>query len=177
MNLDIAQEVAALERMTAKQLQERYAELFDERSRSGNRIWLIKRITWRMQANTYGDLSERARQRAAELANDADIRMKAPPTLPHPSATSARKQPTHFKSDKARLPIPGTLLTRTYKGRDIRVKVLADGFEFEGTRFQSLSAVAREVTGSHWNGYHFFGSRVGRGNSYASEQKQSPDRA
>jgi hypothetical protein len=53
--------------------------------------------------------------------------------------------------------MPGTLLTRDYKGRTICVKVLADGFEYEGERLTSLSAVAKRVTEKHWNGYHFFG--------------------
>jgi hypothetical protein len=51
----------------------------------------------------------------------------------------------------------GTLLTRKYKGRTLQVKVATDGFEFEGEMYKSLSAIAKAVTGSHWNGYHFFG--------------------
>lgn len=76
--LDIDAEVAAMQQQTVKQLQRQYEELLNEEARSGNKIWLIKRIAWRMQANAYGDLSQRARRRALELANDADIRMKAP---------------------------------------------------------------------------------------------------
>ena len=53
-------------------------------------------------------------------------------------------------------PLPGTLITRSYKGRLIRVQVLANGFEFEGEHYASLSAVAKQITGSHWNGYKFF---------------------
>ena len=51
----------------------------------------------------------------------------------------------------------GTLLIRTYKGRSLAVEVLADGFAYEGERFPSLSAVAKHITGSHVNGYRFFG--------------------
>ena len=50
----------------------------------------------------------------------------------------------------------GTLITRQYKGRTLVVEVLADGFEYEGKRFPSLSAVAKAATGAHWNGFHFF---------------------
>jgi len=57
----------------------------------------------------------------------------------------------------ARLPMPGALLTREYRGRTIRVRVLPNGFDFEGTIYRSLSAVAQAVTGAHWNGYLFFG--------------------
>jgi hypothetical protein len=56
-----------------------------------------------------------------------------------------------------RLPMPGALLTREYRGRTIRVRVLPKGFDFEGTIYRSLSAVAKVVTGAHWNGYLFFG--------------------
>ncbi len=76
--LNVAKEVAALQRMTVAELRERYEEVFGEACRSHHKQWLVRRIAWRMQANAEGDLSERARKRAAELANDADLRMKAP---------------------------------------------------------------------------------------------------
>ena len=59
--------------------------------------------------------------------------------------------------DRAGLPMPGTVLTRPYKGRTITATVLDDGFEYEGEVYRSLSAVAKAVTGSHWSGNYFFG--------------------
>lgn len=56
-----------------------------------------------------------------------------------------------------RLPPPGSLIRRYYKGRDLVVRILDSGFEFEGRRYRSLSAIAKEVTGAHWNGLLFFG--------------------
>jgi hypothetical protein len=56
-----------------------------------------------------------------------------------------------------RLPLPGALLTRDYKGRRIVVRVLPKGFEYGGEVYRSLSAIAQKVTGSHWNGWLFFG--------------------
>ena len=53
--------------------------------------------------------------------------------------------------------MPGAVLTRTYKGERVSVTVLDNGFEYDGDVYRSLTAVARAVTGSHWNGYHFFG--------------------
>ena len=53
--------------------------------------------------------------------------------------------------------MPGALITRHYRGRMVQVRVLADGFEYEGVTYRSLSAVAKVVTGSHWNGWLFFG--------------------
>ena len=158
--LDIDAEVAAMQQQTVKQLQRRYEELLNEEARSGNKIWLIKRIAWRLQANAYGDLSQRARRRASELANDADIRMKAPKRQPpiggRKIKTVASKAAVSV-SNKDRKPIPGTVLTRIYKGRKIIVTVLANGFECEEVVYSSLSGIAKAITGSHWNGYHFFG--------------------
>ena len=57
--------------------------------------------------------------------------------------------------------IPGTVLTRTYRGTHVAVTVLADGFEYAGQTYRSLSAIAKAVTGSHWNGYLFFGLTKG----------------
>jgi hypothetical protein len=59
-------------------------------------------------------------------------------------------------SQDGRLPMPGAVIARRYKGQDIEVRVLPDGFEFEGEVYRTLSAVAKKVTGTHWNGYHFF---------------------
>ena len=56
-----------------------------------------------------------------------------------------------------RLPMPGTVLMREYKGEKLSVMVLDHGFEFDGDVYKSLTAVAKSVTGTHWNGYHFFG--------------------
>jgi hypothetical protein len=74
MSANIAKEVAALGRLTVKDLRAKHLEVFGEATRSGNKDWLRKRIAWRIQANASGDLSERARRRADELANDADLR-------------------------------------------------------------------------------------------------------
>ena len=158
MNLNVAREVAALERMTVAELRTRYAAVFGEPTRTCNKTWLTRRIVWRLQAQAEGDLSERARKRAAELANDTDIRL-SPPKVEPPAAGLALTASLPVKGDH-RLPPPGTVITRDYKGRRLRVTVLANGFEFEGEVHKSLSAVAKAITGAHYNGYLFF--RLGR---------------
>src|SRR5437667_6623109 len=70
--------IAALQRLTMQELRVRYADLFGEASSAKNRTWLLRRVAWRLQALAEGDLSERARQRAAELASDADLRTTVP---------------------------------------------------------------------------------------------------
>jgi hypothetical protein len=63
-NADLTLELAALPQLGVADLRRRYAEVFGEPTRAGNRTWLVKRIAWRLQAFSQGDLSERARQRA-----------------------------------------------------------------------------------------------------------------
>lgn len=78
MTLNVGKEVAAVKRMTVAQLRARHVEVFGEQTRSGHKEYLVKRIAWRLQSQAEGDLSQRARQRASELANDADLRTHAP---------------------------------------------------------------------------------------------------
>jgi hypothetical protein len=156
VKLNIAKEVAAMRRMTMNELRARYAEAFGETTNANNRAWLVKRIAWRLQARAEGGLSERARARATELADDADLRL-SPPKAPAVSAAPERTVTLALKFDNDhRLPPPGSILTRNYKGESLQVKVLEDGFEFEGKTFKTLSAVAKAITGSHCNGFHFF---------------------
>jgi hypothetical protein len=155
VQLNIVNEVAALERLGVGQLRQRFAELFGEATHASNRTWLVKRIAWRMQALAEGDLSERARQRAAELARDADLRLN-PPQL-QTTAPTATPEPVRIPAPAdPRLPPPGTILTRPYKGQLVQVHVLTDGFAYAGRVYASLSAVAKAITGSHCNGFHFF---------------------
>jgi len=159
--IDVPRELAALERMTAGGLREKYRQLFGQVSRSGNRQWLLRRCAWRVQALVEGDLSDRARRRAEELARDVDLRLRPPvganmpPRVDAPDAQSVRRR---FPRDlDARLPMPGTRLKRPYKGHVYEVEVLDKGFLYEGEVYQSLSAIAHTITGSHWNGFLFFG--------------------
>ncbi len=154
MELNLKREIAALEKLSAPQLRARYAEVFCETTLARNKPWLIKRIAWRLQSLAEGDLSERAQQRAAELARDADVRMTppkprkevAPRTIAIPLCSAATD----------RVAIPGTLITREYKGKLLAVTVLEKGFVFEGVVYKSLSAVAKHITGQHCSGHYFF---------------------
>lgn len=160
MNENLSREVAALDRWSTSDLVAKYTELFGELTNARNRGFLIKRIAWRMQALAEGGLSERARQRALELANDADLRLSPPRKKKEPekeaeSATVVEGTLPPSGWDN-RIPLPPTILTRTYKGRLVQVHVRHNGFEFEGQIYSSLSAVAGAITGSHCNGFLFF---------------------
>jgi hypothetical protein len=153
MLANLAAEIAALPRLRVSKLRVKFAEVFGEPTPSHNKVWLVKRIAWRLQAKAEGDLSERARRRAAELIADADLRLAAPSVdaaLPEQPAT------LRVPVDE-RLPRPGTILTRRYKGRTLQVEVLEHGFAFAGQTYRSLSAVAKVVTGAHCSGHFFFG--------------------
>jgi len=157
MHVNVAKEVAALKAMSVGELRAKYAQVFGEETRAGNKVWLVRRIVWRLQALAEGDLSERARRRAAELAQDADLRLFPPrvakdaPVSVNGNGKASRREPMDH-----RLPLPGTILTRWYKGKTLSVQVLRHGFEYEGQVYKSLSAAAKAITGLHTSGYLFF---------------------
>lgn len=155
MPLNVHQELAALQRLGAMQLRARYAEVFGESTPAHNKTWLIRRIAWRLQALAEGDLSERAKRRADELANDADLRLSPP--RPRTADIPPASEPAAIVPLRdRRLPPVGSVLARVYRGQTVQVRVLADGFEFQGHVYSSLSAVAQHITGTHCNGYLFF---------------------
>ena len=161
MQLNVGKEIAALEEMPVAQLRDRYAEVFGETTNARNKQWMVKKIIWRLQSIAEGDLSERARARAMEIASDADIRRR-PPKAPAPNPAAPRSAPIPVPASlDNRVPIPGSLITREYKGRLLEVLVLDEGFEYAGEKFKSLSAVAKRITGSHCNGYLFFNLKRG----------------
>jgi len=147
MKPHVAKQVDALQDMTVAELREKYQAVFGEQTTSRHKDHLRKRIAWGLQANEEGGLSERAQRRAEELARDSNLRLLAP----------ARTVVGHFKpSHDRRLPMPGTVLTREYRGQTVTVTTLDQGFEYAGQVYRSLTAVAKAITGTHWNGFHFF---------------------
>jgi hypothetical protein len=158
MALHIGKRIADLMQMTVRELREQYEAVFGEPTRAGNRDFLFKRIAWRIQSLAERDLSERPRRRAQELARDADLRTTAPRT---PLAAAGGNGATGAKPAASladeRVPPRGTVLTRVYRGQAYHVVVRDDGFEYDGEVFRSLSAIAKMITGSHWNANYFFG--------------------
>ncbi len=145
-------QIAKLQTLTVGELRVEYERVFGEQARSRNKTWLWRRIAWRIQELEYGGLSERAKRRLEELMPDAELALRVPPGR----LQKARDNAVHQTRDR-RLPRPGTALLKTYKGQRVVVEVLHDGFSYEGQVFRSLSAVARAITGTHWNGWAFFG--------------------
>lgn len=160
-SVDVAALVAELRRLGVNELRERYESLTGEHCRSGNRDWLTKRVVWLEQARREGGLPERARQRALEIADDRDLRFR-PPTMVVKDVD--RCAAGGIPDRDPRLPMPGAELRRRYKGTEIVVRVLPDCLEYAGKRYRSLTSIATEVTGSNWNGFHFFGLKKPVGN-------------
>jgi hypothetical protein len=158
MNAELNQHIDQLRQMTTAQLQLKYRELFGQPSHSNHKAYLFRRVAWRMQALAEGTLSERAREYAREIAADADLRLCAPKqaieTEPPIRVANGSRQLD------PRVPPPGTQLIKRYKDETLTVTVLEDGYQYRERVYKSLSAIARQVTGTQWNGYVFFGLRL-----------------
>ena len=128
----LREQIEGLRHMTVGQLKDKYAEVFGEQSRSNHKHFLFRRVAWRIQANALGGLSERARQRALEIANDSDLRIRAPKNFLKEALDESRTVESCVSaSADPRLPIAGTLLVRRFQGKDVVVRVREDGFESE----------------------------------------------
>lgn len=159
----INQQEQMLSKLQNRELCSRYAQYYGHPPTSKNRLHLIKKILWAIQRDEHGDISEAAKKRALEIADDRDIKerfqQKERPSTKH-SSTVTKTIP--YQPTKELL--PGMVLHRDYQDKSIQVLVLENGyFEWEGNSYKSLSAVARAVTGTRWNGLLFFGLRQNGG--------------
>ncbi len=109
--------------------------------KSTSREHLIRVVSWYRQAETRGGLSNRLKRRLRQLSDD----------LKSGKAQRLLNPPPKVK--------PGTMIIKTWQGVEHRVMALEDGFAFEGKTWKSLSMIAREITGTRWNGPAFFGLR------------------
>jgi hypothetical protein len=154
----VSEQLVGLEKMTVGELAEKYIEVFGVPTRTRNKPYLQKRVAWRIQELAHGGLSERALAKIEELAPLAPVRWHAGKlsggTATAPGCTSIMAQ-----SRDPRLPAPGSVLVRVHRGVEHRVTVLADGFEYNGARHQTLSKIAKLITGTQWNGHLFFGTQ------------------
>ena len=135
-------------------LKKKYSELFEDKpAPSNNKTYLWKKIAYKLQELEYGGLSSEAQGKIQELIQKYDtVNNKA--MRPEGAYQDQPKKSNH-KRDK-RLPIPGTVITKEYKGIKLQVKILESGFEYNSKVYKTLTAIAKDVTGAHWNGYLFF---------------------
>ena len=155
MDASLQRELERLRQAPVAEFRRKYRELFAEEPRSRHKQSLFRHVAWRMQAHAEGGLSERARQRAYSLAEEADLRVLPPREAlePIPMAPVRRRAASYDR----RIPPPGTTLMREFRGHSVTVKIVQSGFEYQGRVYRSLSAIAFEVTGTRWNGLAFFG--------------------
>ena len=152
MEKTLTVQVRELEEMTVGALVEKYEELFGEEPRSRNRQYLFKRVAYGLQEKAQGGLSERAHRRRKQITDEAHLRVRQPKAA---EEATQPKAPAPAKRDP-RLPQSGTVLVREYGGKRHEVQILDDGFLYDKTKYRSLSAVARAITGTPWNGFRFF---------------------
>ena len=137
---DMLGRLAALKTTKTPDLKQQWRELFAAEPPAYNRRFLETRLAYRVQDLAYGGLKPETIQRLEELGEQLD---GGNPVL------------RRIRGDD--MPITGTRLVREYQGVDHSVTVLHDGFEYQGRPYQSLSAIARAITGTRWNGWLFFG--------------------
>ena len=144
----MAARIEALRTLSKEALWDKYLQAFEGKEpSSGNRDYLWRRIAYRMQEQELGGLSPGAQAKIDEMSASLELTPRSPGSQTRQEGASRKGR---------RIPAVGNLIQRDYKGRSVEVKVMEDGFEFQGRVFRSLSAIAKDVTGSHWNGYAFF---------------------
>ena len=148
MTDSIAAQVAALPKKPTPELKQMWRELYDREPPGFSRNYLISRLAYRIQELAHGGLSDDTKARLDALADGEDRR----------AAKAARQR------RRAEAPLAGTRLVREWRGTEHTVTCLGDGgFEWQGRRYRSLSAVARAITGTQWNGWLFFGLKKNAG--------------
>jgi hypothetical protein len=145
MTETILARIAALKTTLTPDLKTQWRELFDSEPPPYNRRFLESRLAYRIQELAYGGLKPETRKRLEVLGEQFADR----------NITSRR-----IRHDA--MPIAGTRLLREYQGVEHTVTVLADGYEWQGRPYRSLSAIARAITGTRWNGLVFFGLKSQR---------------
>ena len=140
MSDNVLARVAVLKQTPTPDLKVMWADLYGTEPPPYNRRFLESRLAYRIQELAYGGLKPETVRRLEELAEDLDG-----------GNILKRRQPSNNR------PIAGTRLVREWQGVDHQVTVMVEGFEFQGRPYKSLSAIARAITGTRWNGLIFFG--------------------
>ena len=156
MNEEVRTQIAGLSRLSTTALNARYQELIGTPAPCSNPRRLLRRMGWKLQAQAEGELSDRALDRAKQLAQGVDLRLRPSNVFGEAGGDNSGSRAFSAVRDK-RLPAPGTVLRRSYKDQVLAVEVLERGFHHNGQTYNSLSAIAFHATGTRWNGFSFFG--------------------
>src|SRR5688572_2572574 len=134
--------LAALKTMSVRELKTEWETLSGKPAPNNSRVWLEQRLAYRIQELAFGGLSKPVVRLLDALAHEIEGKKVRRSVIADP-----------------RNPVIGTRLVREWDGVEHVVTVLKDGFDWQGRRYKSLSAIARDITGTRWNGYRFFGLR------------------
>lgn len=145
----ILNQIEALKAAPTATIEAKYQELLGKMDVPSNRTYLIRQLAYRMQELIYGGVSPETKAKIEDLVKTYNPINKAV------SKSSGKSE----SGRDTRLPLPGSFITKKYKGNRIEVKVLEDGFEYQGAFYKNLTAVAQTITRAHWNGFMFFGLR------------------
>jgi hypothetical protein len=145
MNDPVLARLVALIATPTPQLKEQWRQLFEGEPPAFNRRYLESRLAYRIQELAYGGLKPETVRRLEKLGEELDG-----------GRVDVRKRPANDR------PISGTRLIRDYQGVEHCVTVRDNDFEYQGRPYKSLSAIARAITGTQWNGLTFFGLKSGR---------------
>jgi len=140
--------LTALKAMTVMELKGEWKILFDKPAPNNSHAYLQQRLAYRIQELAYGGLAKPVRAMLDALADEVEGKKVKKSAISDP-----------------RNPVIGTRLVREWDGIEHVITVLKDGFDWQGRRYKSLSAIARDITGTRWNGYRFFGLRESRRNA------------
>ena len=146
MQPSVLARVSALRATSTRDLKKRWRELFETEPPPYNRRFLESRLAYRIQELAYGGLKPQTLARLEALGEQLDG-----------GSIALRRIRTDLK------PITGTRLIREWQGVEYTVTVLKEGYEWQGRPYRSISAIARAITGTRWNGWVFFGLKNGRG--------------
>ncbi len=145
----VLRQLATLETMTLEQLRQKWLDLYGSDAPCYKKQFLIKRLGYRIQELFYGGLSEAAKAHLSQVAQEDPV-----------ARVDVRVPEKRQGKDGI---LPGTRFVRIWKDRRYEVLAQENGFEYDGRIFRSLSAVAREITGTRWNGRLFFGLKKHNG--------------
>lgn len=143
----VLKQIADLQNLSHQELVELWVTLHGSQPPAYNRQFIIKRLAYRIQEIAYGGLSDAAHAKMDAILERHDYDENAMPT----------RTPRRGAVRPKNLPVIGSKLVRDWKGKRYEVTALHDGFEFDGRKYRSLTAIAKRITGTHWNGRAFFG--------------------
>ena len=140
--------LAALKAMTVRELKAEWQNLMGTPAPNNSHTYLQQRLAYRVQELAFGGLTNPVIRMLDALADEVEGKSVRKSVIADP-----------------RNPVIGTRLVREWDGTEYVVTILKDGFDWQGRRYKSLSAIARGITGTQWNGYRFFGLRESRKNA------------